>query len=130
MPSPILARADALMHRRQHPTVPDDVPTLTEAIGDDGIPLLLNIEIAAPSLDEPAATTCATEQDNSSLPTARFDDGERDHLIRELARRVEQRLLAELPHIIEATVRDFAASSELIRLEEDLVAEARRILGK
>ena len=46
MPSPILARADALMHRkRQSDTDFDDVPVLTDAIDDDDdIPLLLEID--------------------------------------------------------------------------------------
>lgn len=113
MPSPILARADALMQRRQHQTAPDDVPTLTEAIGDDGIPLLLNIEIPARLLEEPATPAPEPELATSPLPPPRFDGGERDILVRELAHRIEQRLIRELPQIIEATVRDFLAEQDI-----------------
>ena len=45
MPSPILARADALMHRkRQNDTEFDDLPVLTDAIDEDDIPVLLDAE--------------------------------------------------------------------------------------
>ena len=43
MPSPILARADALMQRRRQHTEVDDVPVLTDAIEDeDDIPVLID----------------------------------------------------------------------------------------
>lgn len=116
MPSPILARADALMQRRMHgQTVVDDVPTLTEAIGDDGIPLLLNAETPLPVL-EPALPTgfdnTVRKASTNDSPTIRLDVGQNEILVRELARRVEQRLSAELPKIIESTVRELLAELE------------------
>lgn len=113
MPSPIIARADALMQRRQYgQTAADDFPVLTEAIGDDGIPLLLNTDAPqAPieSLADAVPTTFPTLPQEAP-PT--FDAGERERLIRELSGRIEQRLLSQLPEIIEATVRDFLAEQE------------------
>ncbi|MGE5470698.1 MAG: hypothetical protein ACM3X0_07885 [Bacteroidota bacterium] len=137
MPSPILARADALMQRRLHgQAVSDDVPTLTEAIGDDGIPLLLNVEAPVPQLAaaieaEPEASPVAdfspaiplpvadtapvadTLPAANLLPAAGIDRDEREWLIRELACRVEQRLISELPQIIAATVRDVLAEQDI-----------------
>lgn len=124
MPSPILARADALMQRRRQNTNPDDLPVLTDAIdNDDDVPVLFDIEtvnsvvaaevipdlVAFVELDEP--TPQVTEELPSSLT---LDAGIRDILAHELARRVEQRLTAELPHLIESTVRDFLAEQEMI----------------
>ena len=46
MPSPILARADALMQRRRQANEFDDVPVLTDAIDDeDDIPVLIDAEV-------------------------------------------------------------------------------------
>lgn len=106
MPSPILARADALMQRRRQPGEPEDVPILTDSIDageDDDIPVLLDIE--APSTEE---------GDEETRSLAGFDPDLLDRLSHELARRVEQRLAAELPRIIESTVRDFLAEQEMI----------------
>lgn len=134
MPSPILARADALMHRRrQNDSELDDVPVLTDAIDDDDIPLLLDAEAeTSPAIDvaatgewaEDAATTVfetpaepptvAPPPAEAALPSPALDPGLRDLLVHELARRVEQRLSAELPRIIESTVRDFLAEQEMI----------------
>ena len=47
MPSPILARADALMQRRRSATLDadDDVPVLTDSIQEeDDFPVLLDID--------------------------------------------------------------------------------------
>ncbi|MFZ2267232.1 MAG: hypothetical protein WAV95_06605 [Azonexus sp.] len=112
MPSPILARADALMQRRLHgQAAADDVPTLTEAIGDDGIPLLLNAEAPLPLSNEafPTIFEEAASAPSTDSPTIRLDTDLSEILVRELARRVEQRLSVELPKIIQATVRDFLA---------------------
>lgn len=99
MPSPILARADALMQRRRQPDAEtDDVPILTDAI-DDGIPLLVDEEPAAESPPIAAAST---------------DPELLEQLARELACRVEQRLIAELPRLIESTVRDFLAEQRML----------------
>ena len=117
MPSPILARADALMQRRRSTTLDadDDVPVLTDAIEEeDDFPVLLDIE-TPPEVFEPIAEIASIVEiveEPTSHPL--LDAGIRDILAHELARRVEQRLAAELPRIIESTVRDFLAEQELI----------------
>lgn len=117
MPSPILARADALMQRRRSTTLDadDDVPILTDAIEeDDDFPVLLDIE-TPPEVFEPIAEIASIVEiveEPTSHPL--LDAGIRDILAHELARRVEQRLAAELPRIIESTVRDFLAEQEMI----------------
>lgn len=129
MPSPILARADALMHRKRPNDADfDDVPLLTDAIGeDDDIPVLLEAEPLSPP---PVIESCSLEASSTGEPVAQvapppspdtiaatpvvLEAELREHLAAELARRVEQRLAAELPRIIEATVRDFLAEQEMI----------------
>lgn len=135
MPSPILARADALMQRRRQSAEGDDVPVLTDTVdlalpdSDDDVPVLLDIEpiepltvtpeTAAPSeadtlpeaprilLDEPPLPelleTVTAQEPLPGLPAALSTDV----IAREIAHRVKQRLSAELPRIIESTVRDF-----------------------
>lgn len=108
MPSPILARADALMQRRRQPDAEaDDVPILTDAIDDD-IPLLVDEETPPaplpPRIDAAAPSSDATTPDPEML----------EQLARELACRVEQRLVAELPRLIESTVRDFLAEQQML----------------
>lgn len=117
MPSPILARADALMQRRRNTTLDadDDVPVLTDSIQEEeDFPVLLDIE-TPPEVFEPIAEI-APVVETVKEPTTHplLDAGMRDILAHELARRVEQRLAAELPHIIESTVRDFLAEQEMI----------------
>lgn len=92
MPSPILARADALMQRRrQGETGPlDDVPVLTDTVeADDEPPVLL--EQVAP----------AARPSNDHL-SARLAD--------ELAARLKARLLAELPTLVDEVVQEFLAA--------------------
>ncbi|HEX6734903.1 MAG TPA: hypothetical protein VF096_08810 [Azonexus sp.] len=145
MPSPILARADALMQRRRpNAADADDVPVLTDAVetdaadADDDIPVLLDIEALAPLLPaeaieppEPAPPLPAAEPalPEALLPTAAAGassapvhleqpavprpDMSREAIAREIARRVEQRLATELPHLIAATIRDYLAESDL-----------------
>lgn len=115
MPSPILARADALMQRRHSQSAEfDDIPVLTDAIDEaDDFPVLLDID------STPTAFTAEAEQATVEMlePVARppsLDPGLLDILAHELARRVEQRIAAELPRIIESTVRDFLAEQEII----------------
>ena len=88
MPSPILARADALMQRRRSSSLDsDDVPVLTDSIEEDEFPILIDIDrssetFAAQATPEPMveiAGKCAA----SPLP----DTGMRDILVHELARR-------------------------------------------
>lgn len=134
MPSTILARADALMQRRrQGGTDGEDVPVLTDAIDsdEDDIPVLVETEGVA--ADEPIATATTPEAsiDAPPLPATvdapavtappaeadpSFDRALLDIVAHELARRVNERLTAELPAIIEATVRDFLAEREMLDL--------------
>lgn len=124
MPSPILARADALMQRR-HLTTADseEVPVLTDAVNiDDDIPVL--IDIAAKPALEPSpvipttiAKTIAAAPPRlsvsnvaSSVPAIDTDWGAA--LVEELGRRVEQRLLAEIPRIVAATVSELLAEQD------------------
>lgn len=140
MPSPILARADALMHRKRQPEAEfDDLPILTDAIDDeDDIPVLID---EAPSATEEAPLPATPLQPDSALVAANTavlealapgtsdtfaaqeeiirglgptDTELREQLASELARRVEQRLAAELPRIIESTLRDFLAEQAMI----------------
>jgi len=146
MPSPILARADALMQRRRQHADNDDVPVLTDAVeltppdSDDDIPLLLDVEPAEPlhtqpdttgsdaaslppepaalfvaetPLAEPVETAVPCVDANSQPVAAATED-----IVREIARRVEQRLATELPKIIEATVCDFLAEQAATGHEE------------
>ena len=132
MPSPILARADALMHRkRQSDTDFDDVPVLTDAIDDDDdIPLLLEIDeqqqesVLQPApLETPSDIAPQAHDDVSiELPLADIpplaarplDSELREQLAGELARRIEQRITAELPRLIDSALRDFLAEQEMI----------------
>ncbi len=120
MPSPIIARADALMQkRRQNLAGADEVPVLIDALDDEDIPILLLVDTPAPAA-EPAETADTPNQlDDATPPTPEAapeviatpaPDADLDeHLVRELSRRIEARLSAELPAIIAATVRDFLA---------------------
>jgi hypothetical protein len=122
MPSPILARADALMQRRhQSGSEPGDLPILTDAIeDDDDLPVLNDIATFAPvdaaaPLAEPAAQP---ESHSTPSPSAAFDSEFSRQLVNQLAGRLEQRILAELPRIIEATVRDFLAEREIAATQQ------------
>ena len=123
--SPILARADALMQRRrQHGGEIDDVPVLTDAVDlnapelDDDVPILLDVEHFAPLaepesvIEKPDAPPVADSI--AEPPAPAFDAALRDIIAHELARRVEQRIAAELPRIIESTVRDYLTEQEMI----------------
>ena len=132
MPSPILARADALMHRkRQSDTDFDDVPVLTDAIDDDDdIPLLLEIDeqqqesVLQPAPLETQSDIAPQANDDVSIElpladipplAARPLDSElREQLAGELARRIEQRITAELPRLIDSALRDFLAEQKMI----------------
>lgn len=159
MPSPILARADALMHRKRQPEAElDDVPVLIDALDDDDIPVLLDeltpktgqetrlaaelpvfeaeaeaaplagFEIA-PVLEMPEAipdlppsswpTEALTTHEAPEPPPRLINADLREQLASELARRVEQRLAAELPRLIESTLRDFLAEQAMIAASDD-----------
>ncbi len=116
MPSPIIARADALMQRRrQNQTGPDEVPVLVDALDDDDIPILLQVDMPAaaeaPPPAEPALTaTAPLEAPGSATEThPEAEAAQQEYIVRELTRRIEARLSAELPSIVAATIRDFLA---------------------
>ena len=134
MPSPILARADALMQRRR-PTSPepDDVPLLTDAISpEDDLPLLVDVETPAPVAESrladeaqieagaanfpPPEAAAHPEPPAESAPSLAFEGEMLDIIAHELARRVNERLAAELPDIIESTIREFLAEPEILTL--------------
>ena len=105
MPSPILARADALMHRKRHHDGDlDEVPILTDAVDDD-IPVLTDTDL----------TTLAGSRPEEAAPptpfpaTTHLDPSQLDQLAAALSSRLEQRLQAELPRLIDATIADFMA---------------------
>ena len=114
MSSPILARADQLMRRRSSRSAEnDDVPLLVDAIDPDtDIPVLLDAEpaVAAPE-PPPEMKPVAEPQAGVAL------DGEMlDIIAHELARRVHDRLAAELPGIVETTIREFLSEPEIMAL--------------
>lgn len=96
MPSPILARADALMQRRrQGQTGPlDDVPVLTDTVELDDAPPVLVAPVGTPP---------------PALARRPLEPGMLDIVALELASRIEARIATELPALIDACVRDFLA---------------------
>ncbi len=121
MPPDILDRADALMQRRRAAANDiDDAPVLTEAFdADDDIPLLLDTEeaqdrvveppaLATPDIAPVAVAAAAPPDDDPGLEGPMLDI-----IAHELARRVSKRLEAELPRIVEVTVRDFLAEPDI-----------------
>ena len=122
MPSPIIARADALMQRRrQSYTYLDDLPVLTDSIDTiDDIPVLTEIEPVQETqhFSEPVETTIESV-DETPLPAisdgpSTADTDQRDELILELTSRIEDRIKAALPEIISSTIREFLAEQEMI----------------
>ena len=124
MPSPILARADALMQRRrQSPGEIDDIPVLTDSVAlpDDDIPVLTDCATPdeaptpeLPAVDETPLVTPDFLPSASDMPPAPQVEALPEQLLTELARRVEQRLTAELPRLIESTLRDLLAEKAMI----------------
>jgi hypothetical protein len=100
LPSPILARADALMQRRrQIGGAFDDVPILTDAI-----------EAEDSRTETPASMTSTTERplhESPELPD--LPDLHLDQISTELAARVIARLNHELPRLVESVVTEFMA---------------------
>ena len=122
MPSPIIARADALMHRRrQSENEFDDIPVLTDSIDQfDEIPVLSDTE-PIPEIEavpEPSETTPepAAEIPLPASPetASAIDQNLRDELIHELTSRIEDRIKAVLPEIISSTIREFLIEQEMI----------------
>lgn len=153
MPSPIIARADALMQRRRSSGgETEEVPVLTDALDDDDIPVLFNVELpefnpgltpldeSLPPLElaipeippispQPAPDAPWVEQapDSSAGPVRLLDAalalealpasppneaGERIALANEVARRIEQRLVAALPQLIASTLQEVLAERD------------------
>ena len=114
MSSPVLARADKLMRRKRSRSADsDDVPVLVDAIDPDtDIPVLLD---AVPAL---AASRANPEMKRGAEPQAGIAlDGEMlDIFAHELARRVHDRMAAELPAIVETTIREFLSEPEIVAL--------------
>jgi hypothetical protein len=108
----ILARADALMHRRrQGSSEPDDVPVLVDAIDPDmDIPVLIDAEPQVAVVELPPEPEPAVDPEAGPA----LDDEMLDIIARELARRVHEHIAAELPAIVAATVRDFLAEPEIL----------------
>jgi len=123
LPSPIIARADALMHRRrQTDNEIDDVPVLTDSIDQvEDFPVLTELEpIPEPEArHEPGAAS--VELVTEMAPTSPDDSSDtdtdpalREELILELASRIEDRIKAVLPGIISSTIREFLTEQETI----------------
>ena len=108
----ILARADALMHRRrQSGAEADDVPVLVDAIDPDmDIPVLIDAEPLVAAVEAPPEPELAVAPEAGPA----LDDEMLDIVARELARRVHERIAAELPAIVANTVRDFLAEPEIL----------------
>jgi hypothetical protein len=123
MPSPILARADALMQRRRQTLAEgEDVPLLTDAIDpEEDIPVLVDIEEPAttttniadspstPPATAPVAASPANPEPATLAATATVSPPDITALSDELARRVTARLHAELPGIVAEVVRELLA---------------------
>jgi len=111
MPSPILARADALMQRRHLSTAgSEDVPVLTDALPADDIPTLFDIENPSPADSiSPAPELKADAQTALANPC---NAETQEAIIRELSQRITERLNEVLPSIIEATIRDYLTEQE------------------
>lgn len=119
VPNTILARADALMQRKRHNTPEGpDIPVLTDAVlEDEELPVLLDAITCEdaetddrPGLDaETAAAEPSETPSGKAAIGASIDMVTRELIVREIARRVEERLAAELPGIIEGAVSEFLA---------------------
>lgn len=122
MPSPILARADALMRRQQQPNEnrSDEIPVLIDALDGDDIPLLLDIAELPPPPQAIHQEAEAPAPENQIEPTEPPHEALVDEaLIAALCQRVEQRIASELPRLIEATLRDYLAEQAMIRQHPD-----------
>ena len=110
------------MQRRRQANEFDDVPVLTDAIDDeDDIPVLIDAEVPMPLVEHDDDSIMESPvESNQAIPeptvlnNAVFDTAMRETLAHELAHRVQQRITAELPRIIESTLRDFLAEQEMI----------------
>lgn len=111
MPSPILARADALMQRRRQSTGEnDEIPVLTDTL-DDEIPVLLDSDEPSSEHDAPYTETTPTAVQTEEIPL--LTPAQLELVISEVVRRIEQRLGGELPGMIEASVRSLLKEQEI-----------------
>ena len=99
----------------------NEIPNIiTERVDD--IPLLLDVVPPAPLAEiapavEPEVTmVAAVEAPAEPAPSLAFEGEMLDIVAHELARRVHERLAAELPAIIETTIRDFLAEPDILAL--------------
>ena len=104
-----------MQRRHKQSTELDDVPVLTDSIEtEEDIPVLSDIDPPpAAWTDQPEPLRAKNESEVTSSPAV-FDNSLRDIVAHELARRIEQRLIAALPGLIESTVCDFLAEREMI----------------
>lgn len=88
--SSVVARADALMQRRRQATPPgeaEDLPVLTEVVDPDAdLPVLVAEEMPRPEAIEP--------------PPSAVDPAVLEALAHELARRLGERLAADIPDLV------------------------------
>lgn len=110
MPSPILARADALMQRRISGHAPEhdaaeDFPILTDALDEEEeIPILLQVEAAPETAPAPPAGTAGKAGRTADLTADLAVD-----LTRALEIHLQAHLQAALPGLIEQTVAEVMA---------------------
>lgn len=122
MPSPIIARADALMQRRrQSDNEFDDIPVLTDSVDQiEDIPVLTEIAPVSNIDDTPELIEISIEPPADPAESAPPEDTPinesdlRDELILELTSRIEDRIKAVLPEIISSTIREFLIEQEKI----------------
>ncbi|MFV0370410.1 MAG: hypothetical protein ACK5JI_02020 [Azonexus sp.] len=106
MPSPILARADALMQRRVSGHAPEhdaaeDFPILTDALDEEEeIPILLQVEAAPETAPAPPAGTAGKAGRTADLTA---------DLARALEIHLQAHLQAALPGLIEQAVAEVMA---------------------
>ena len=114
MTSPILARADALMHRRRPGSQEtDDIPVLTDAVvAGDEIPTLLAEAPAQPPVALPDGPGPAPERASNS--SEKPDAALFDELADELVKRVHTRLATELPAIVDNSLRELLADPAIV----------------
>ncbi|MBK7898842.1 MAG: hypothetical protein KA603_02775 [Azonexus sp.] len=120
-PSKVFARADALMNRRRpvSPSEAEDIPVLTDVVGDDELPVL-DAELPATTVATPPAAAPTPLTPAGPAPAA---------LAEQLSTLVQRRLEAELPNLVEAALAAAmpAITADLRRGVEDT---ARDVLAE
>lgn len=122
--SSVVARADALMQRRRQSATPapEELPVLTEVVDPDADLPVLTLEDA---VEIPVAEREPVSQPSPSEPPP-LDPAVLEILAHELARRLGERLTAEIPVLVEAAVQSLLPelSKELRRGLADTTEEA------